>query len=113
MHQYTLKPDMEEAHRRWQAYWAGDLIGRPVVCVTAPVSGRNALPATTYYERVFGDLEQVTDRMIEAAECTFWDSPEECLKAHRQLKPNLTMYSTWASTPDQARDVLDQFARAS
>ena len=43
----AFKPDLDEADRRFQAFYAGDLIDRPLAAVTArregfqPVAGRN------------------------------------------------------------------------
>ncbi len=68
----TFKPDFEEAARRWQAFYAGEIVDRPPVCVTAP---RNRTPKPiqlTYYEKVFGDLEAVVEQGFEIAEATYW-----------------------------------------
>ncbi len=68
----TLKPDLEEANGRWQAFYAGDLIDRPVICVTAPRQGTR--PATTrgYHDKVYGDMDDVIDNALAHAEATFW-----------------------------------------
>jgi hypothetical protein len=44
----AFKPDLADAARRWQAYYAGDLIDRPLVVVTAmrPASPRRAASPT-------------------------------------------------------------------
>ncbi len=68
----TFKPDAEEAARRWQAYYAGEIIDRPPVCVTAPRDGFPAIPALTYHDKVFGDLDEVVERGWQIAEATFW-----------------------------------------
>lgn len=31
----AYKPDFEETRKRWQAYWAGEVIDRPVACIRA------------------------------------------------------------------------------
>jgi hypothetical protein len=46
----AFKPDLAEAARRWEAFLHGDLIDRPVVCVTAPRRGVPPVPALTYHE---------------------------------------------------------------
>jgi hypothetical protein len=69
--QSAFKPDFAEAAQRWQAYFCGDLIDRPVVCVTAPKGDGPPAPALTYRDRVFGEIDQVIDRMLESAERTF------------------------------------------
>jgi len=68
----TLKPDLDEANRRWQAFYAGDLIDRPVVCVTAPRQGPR--PATTrgYHDKVFSDIDDVINNALAHAEATYW-----------------------------------------
>ncbi len=69
------KPDFPEAAARWEAYLAGDLIDRPVVCVTAPRPGA-AVPAPWqhygYRERVFDDIDGLLDRVLAHAEATFY-----------------------------------------
>ncbi|MCL5269250.1 MAG: hypothetical protein M1457_01530, partial [bacterium] len=70
----AFKPDAEEAARRWEAYYAGDLIDRPVVSVSAPRAGvpRPARPRCHYHEKVHAPLEEIIDRELAAAEATFW-----------------------------------------
>ena len=67
----AFKPDLEEAARRWDAFYAGEMIDRPVVCVTAPREGKKAPPASTYHDRVFGDLDDAIERALAGAEATF------------------------------------------
>ena len=68
----AFTPDLADADRRWQAYYAGEIIDRPVVCVTAPRDGYNQPIPLNYHDKVFGDLDQVVERGLEAAEATFW-----------------------------------------
>ncbi len=68
----VLKPDLADAARRWDAFYAGDLIDRPPVCVTAPMPGMVPGPGTTYRERAHDDLDALIDRTLRAAEATFW-----------------------------------------
>lgn len=68
----ALKPDLTEAARRWQAFYAGDLVDRPPVCVTAPMPGRSPAPWPTYHERAHADPDALIDRALAAAESTFW-----------------------------------------
>ena len=69
----SLKPDLAEANRRWQAFYAGDLIDRPVVSVTAPADDHHEIPQRVgYHDKVFGDLDDVIDRAIAAAQATYW-----------------------------------------
>jgi len=66
-----FKPDLQEAARRWDAFYAGEIIDRPVVCVTAPREGKKAPPGSDYYERVHGDMDDIIRRALEGAEATF------------------------------------------
>lgn len=68
----ALKPDLAEADRRWRAFFAGDLIDRPVVTVTAPLEGAAPVPPTTYHDRVHGDIDELIDRELRRAEATFY-----------------------------------------
>ncbi len=38
------KPDFEEARRRWDAFWAGEIIGRPCLHVVVPKEGAERRP---------------------------------------------------------------------
>lgn len=67
-----FKPDMPEAARRWEAFYAGDLLDRPLVCVTAPRPDAEPVPRTTYHDRVFGDLAEVVDRDVRRAAGTYY-----------------------------------------
>jgi len=71
-HKLAFKPDLEEAAKRWEAYYAGEIIDRPVVCVTAPRDGCTPGPALTYRERAFGDIDELITRTLASAEATFW-----------------------------------------
>jgi 5-methyltetrahydrofolate--homocysteine methyltransferase len=66
------KPDLDEAEERWQAFYAGELIDRPPVVVTAPRDGVALPPPINYFEKVFGEVEDVIDHALEIAEATFW-----------------------------------------
>ena len=71
----TMKPDLEDAARRWEAFYAGDIIDRPIVLVRAPVPGRPKVPPLTYRERMFDGIDRVIDRAIECAE-SIWHGGE-------------------------------------
>ncbi len=68
----SFKPDMADAARRWAAFFAGETIDRPIVCVTAPRDGMTIPPAPTYRDRVFGDIDEVVQRALAVAEATYW-----------------------------------------
>jgi hypothetical protein len=66
------KPDLEEAAKRWEAFYAGEIIDRPVVRVTAPREGRKGAKGSDYYERVHGDMDDIIERATISAEATFY-----------------------------------------
>ncbi|NCO35723.1 MAG: hypothetical protein AUJ92_07215 [Armatimonadetes bacterium CG2_30_59_28] len=66
-----FKPDLTVATRRWEAYFAGEVIDRPLVCVTAPIEGKQAVPLSTYAQRAHGDLDDAIDRALINAEATW------------------------------------------
>ncbi len=68
----SLKPDLDEAARRWRAYLAGDLIDRPLVCVTAPVAGRPRVPGAGYAERATADFDTLIDQALINARATWF-----------------------------------------
>jgi hypothetical protein len=69
----AFKPDLEDAAKRWDAFYAGEIIDRPVICVTAPRPGYTRIPAgRSYHEKVFGDLDLVISRALVNAEATWW-----------------------------------------
>lgn len=68
----TYKPDAEEAARHWQAFYAGELIDRPVVVVTAPRDGCPRPTPITYHEKVFGALDGIVQHGLDNAAATFW-----------------------------------------
>ncbi len=63
-----LKPDLAEAARRWDAYFAGDIIDRPVVCISAPREGADPGPGTNYHDRVYLDIDEIVQRQVRALE---------------------------------------------
>ena len=68
----SFKPDLEETGKRWEAFFAGEIIDRPILCVTAPRDGRKVPPSPSYRARVHDDIDQVIDRAIAVAEATYW-----------------------------------------
>jgi len=67
-----FKPDLEDAARRWEAFYAGEIIDRPVVCVTAPPENHDQVGPISYRQKVFGDIGAIIDRTLVAAEATFF-----------------------------------------
>jgi len=67
-----FKPDLEEAAQRWDAFYAGEIIDRPLISVTAPREGFQRARGSDYYERVHGDMDDIIERAIISAEGTFY-----------------------------------------
>jgi len=68
----SLKPDLEDAARRWNAFYEGEMIDRPVVCIGERQSHWGDLGRVTYRDKAFGDIDSVIDRTLAAAEATFF-----------------------------------------
>jgi 5-methyltetrahydrofolate--homocysteine methyltransferase len=68
----AFKPDLEAAAQHWEAFYAGEIIDRPVVCVTAPRAGFQTMRGSDYYERIHGDMDDIIERSLINAEATFW-----------------------------------------
>lgn len=69
-----FKPDMEEAVKRWDAYYNGDIIKRPIICVTAPKRGCEEYQrhGGSYYDQVYEDIDLILRHALEDAENTFF-----------------------------------------
>ncbi len=70
-HPLALKPDIEEAARRWDAFYAGEIIDRPVVCVQSWRDGER-VHGPDYRARAFDDLDAVVDQALAHAEAIHW-----------------------------------------
>ena len=68
----TCKPDLPEAARRWEAYFAGEMLDRPIVCVTAPKHGPLPPWEYRYRQKVFGDMDEIIDEALARAEATYY-----------------------------------------
>lgn len=69
----ALKPDVDDAARRWEAFYQGEIIDRPIVCVTAPRAGYEKIKVKggSYYENVYGDMDEILNRALVSAEATY------------------------------------------
>ena len=67
-----FKPDLADAARRWDAFYAGELIDRPVVSVTAPKPNTKPVPGTNYHDRVHGNMDEIIDRQLAGAANTYY-----------------------------------------
>jgi len=66
----AYKPDFDEAKKYWRAYWAGEIIDRPCVCIKAPC-GENR-PQGTLSLNGFTDADAALKRCHEWASSMLW-----------------------------------------
>jgi len=67
----TTKPDLDEVKQRWNAFWAGEVLDRPMVCAEVPRdSGRKQANvfATRYWNTCNGEYEKQLGLLDEWAE---------------------------------------------
>lgn len=70
----TTKEDMPEAARRWEAFYEGEIIDRPVACIYSPRKGfeNHKRYYPLYKDLVLGDVDMMLDKVIATAEATFY-----------------------------------------
>ncbi len=77
-----FKPNYDEMVRRWEAYFAGDLLDRPIVMLTAPLPGKSAPPNLVYREYQSASYDEVVERWLRKAEANYYAGesfPEFCV----------------------------------
>jgi hypothetical protein len=105
----SLKPDIEEAARRWEAYYSGDIIDRPLVWVTAPRPGAPPTRPMDYRHRAMGDI----DRAMDSARAVFRQVWKAVAAAARMDERGYyhQIYFTGTHTPQDADALLEWFAK--
>jgi len=68
----ALKPDLEEATRRWLAFWEHELLDRPCCVIRAPKDGAEPVPWPRYMAGAREDLNEVADQVVRAASAVYW-----------------------------------------
>ena len=66
------KPDFEEAARRWEAFWRGEMIGRPPTVITVRREGAPQRPGGRQLEGMDGDYEGALDKFEAWAETIYF-----------------------------------------
>lgn len=66
------KPDFERAQAHWRAFWAGEVLDRPVVIATAPKDPARPLKRPPLLNRAGGDYQGALDRFEEWAAATYF-----------------------------------------
>jgi len=74
MMQMSFKPDWEQAAKRFEAWWAGEIIDRVCLQVVAPKENvtRKHVPAPTTLEERWTNVEYVVTAAEERMRCTFY-----------------------------------------
>ncbi|MBI3948092.1 MAG: hypothetical protein HY321_19400 [Armatimonadetes bacterium] len=68
----ALKPDFEEAKRRWLAFWEHEIIDRPCCVIRASKDGRQRTPGPAYMAGAREDFGSVIDQVLASAESLYW-----------------------------------------
>ncbi|NUQ70086.1 MAG: hypothetical protein HUU17_04625 [Chthonomonadales bacterium] len=93
----SYKPDLEEATRRWLAFWEHDLIDRPPCVVRAPLD--EAAPSVAwppYMAEAHGDMEATARQIVEASASIWYGG--EAIPAHTpSFGPD--MMAAWFGAP--------------
>ena len=72
MQTLSFKPDLNDALVRWEAFYQGAIIDRPLVCVTAPKKS-GPMPRTPgYYECMYDPIEIVVEKAVRATEGIYY-----------------------------------------
>jgi hypothetical protein len=68
----SLKPDLDDAARRWDAFYHGEIIDRPLVWITAPKPGAAPHKPLNYRRRAMDDIDKVIDDVLSNCEGVYW-----------------------------------------
>ena len=68
----AYKPDFEEARQRWDAFWEGEIIGRPCAAIRAPKEGVPPVDPPPYLDGWDGDFDGALARYEEWAAATYF-----------------------------------------
>ena len=68
----VLKPDFDDALKHWRAFWAGEVLDRPVISVVAPRDGTPELQGQIYTEGHDGNFDEPIQRATAWIESRFW-----------------------------------------
>ena len=68
----AYKPDFEEARQRWDAFWEGEIIGRPCAAIRAPKEGVPLVEPCPYLDGWDGDFDDALARYEEWAAATYF-----------------------------------------
>lgn len=78
----AFKPNYDDTVRRWEAYFAGDIIDRPIVLISGTQPGKTAPPNLVYREYQTAAYGEVVERWLQKAEASYFageSMPEFCV----------------------------------
>ncbi len=67
-----FKPDIEESAKRWDAFWQGEIVDRPIVMASCCKPGFTPSSWHSYYMRSFGDLDSMINDVLTDAGGTYF-----------------------------------------
>lgn len=67
-----FKPDIEESAKRWDAFWQGEIIDRPVMMSSCNKLGFVPNPSPSYKLRAFGDIDAIIGETLANASGTYF-----------------------------------------
>ncbi|MFH1567692.1 MAG: hypothetical protein ABIL09_06785 [Gemmatimonadota bacterium] len=67
-----LKPDLEEAERRWLAFWEHELLDRPCCIMRAPRDGVAPAPQPAYMAGARGDQQAAAEQALAWGQSVYW-----------------------------------------
>ena len=68
----ALKPDLDDAERRWLAFWEHELLDRPCCIIQAPREGVAPAAGPPYMAGAREDFAPVAEQALAAARSVYW-----------------------------------------
>lgn len=102
-----FKDNFDDAVRRMEAFWAGEIIDRPACGITAPRPGKQSMPGTVYMEGAREEFAPIIQRALHNASCTWYGG--EAMPAYTpsfgpdQWAAWMGADLQWASDEEQSR----------
>jgi hypothetical protein len=67
-----LKPDLDEAEKRWLAFWDHELIDRPCCIMRAPKDGAEPVAGPPYMAGARDDFGPIAEQVLASARAVYW-----------------------------------------
>ena len=68
----VLKPDFEEAKRRWEAFWNQEIIDRPCICIRCPNEEAEPAERPAYTMEAHADLDEAAAQIDAYVHSIYW-----------------------------------------